>query len=60
MVIKTTEKEAGGVAVETVFYINIQVLNSDLATNHCDYLYEVPHLRSYVYELKFILQEKRF
>ena len=30
MVIKTTEKEAGGVAVETVFYINIQVLNSDL------------------------------
>ena len=34
----TTGKEAGGVAVETVFYINIQVLNSDLATNHCDYL----------------------
>ena len=33
----TTGKEAGGVAVETVFYINIQVLNSDLATNHCDY-----------------------
>ena len=28
----TTGKEAGGVAVETVFYINIQVLNSDLLT----------------------------
>ena len=26
----TTGKEAGGVAVETVFYMNIQVLNSDL------------------------------
>ena len=34
----TTGKEAGGVAVETVLYINILVLNSDLATNHHDYL----------------------
>ena len=34
----TTGRRLVGVAVETVLYINIQVLNSDLATNHCDYL----------------------
>ena len=38
MVIRRQERRLVGVAVETVLYINIQVLNSDLATNHCDYL----------------------